>query len=47
MEIRIVFHVNRDDEETLLIALNNMENLLKTVHDQQAAIHLVANGMAV
>ena len=47
MEIKIVFHVNRDDEETLLIALNNMENLLKTVHDQQAAIHLVANGMAV
>jgi intracellular sulfur oxidation DsrE/DsrF family protein len=47
MKIKIIFHVNRYDEETLLIALNNMENLLKDVHNEDAAVHLVANGTAV
>ena len=47
MKIKISFHVNRDEEEALLIALNNMENLLKDVQNEEAAVHLVANGTAV
>lgn len=47
MKIKVVFHVNRDDEEALLIALNNMENLLKDVSAADAAVNLVANGVAV
>lgn len=47
MKIKVVFHINRDDEEALLIALNNMENLLKDVAADEAAVNLVANGVAV
>ncbi len=47
MKIKVVFHVNCDDEKTLLIALNNMENLLKNVPADEAAVNLVANGTAV
>jgi len=47
MKTKVVFHVNRDDEETLLMALNNMENLRKNVPADEAAVHLVANGVAV
>ncbi|BCO08034.1 hypothetical protein GF1_04100 [Desulfolithobacter dissulfuricans] len=47
MKTKVVFHVNRDDEETLLMALNNMENLLKNIPADEAAVYLVANGVAV
>ena len=47
MRIRVIFHVNRDNEETLLMALNNIENLLKNVPADEAAVYLVANGVAV
>ncbi len=47
MKTKVVFHVNRDDEETLLMALNNIENLLKDVSADEAAVYLVANGVAV
>ncbi len=47
MTTKVVFHVNRDDEETLLMALNNMENLLKNVPADEADVYLVANGVAV
>lgn len=47
MTIKVVFHIDWDDEEPLIMALNNMENLLKEVSAEDAAIYLVANGVAV
>lgn len=47
MKTKVVFHVDWDNEEALIMALNNMENLLKNVPAQEAAIYLVANGVAV
>ena len=45
--IRVVFHLDVDEEKRLAMALNNMENLLKEVSPTEAAVCLVANGSAV
>lgn len=47
MKTKVVFHVDWDNEEALIMALNNMENLLKEVPAEEAVIYLVANGVAV
>ncbi len=47
MDIKVVFHLDWDNEDPLIMALNNMENLLKEVSAEDAAICLVANGVAV
>ncbi len=47
MDIKVVFHLDWDKEDPLIMALNNMENLLKEVAAEDAAIFLVANGVAV
>ncbi len=47
MEMKVVFHVDWDHTDSLLMAIGNMENLLKALSDTQAEIYLVANGSAV
>ena len=47
MDIKVVFHLDWDNDDPLIMALNNMENLLKEVSAEDAAIYLVANGVAV
>jgi len=44
---KVVFHLDVDEEKRLVMALNNMDNLLKEVAETEAAICLVANGSAV
>jgi intracellular sulfur oxidation DsrE/DsrF family protein len=44
---KVIFHLDMDEEKRLLMALNNMENLLKAVPETQSSICLVANGSAV
>ena len=47
MKTKVIFHIDWDNEDALIMALNNMENLLKEVPVEEAAIYLVANGVAV
>lgn len=47
METKVVFHIDWDNEKALVMALNNMQNLLKEVPAEEACIYLVANGVAV
>jgi len=47
MKTKVVFHIDWDDEKALIMALNNMENLLKEIPAKEAMIYLVANGVAV
>lgn len=47
MKIKVVFHLDWENEERLIMTLNNMENLLKEVPAEEADIYLVANGVAV
>jgi len=47
MEVKVVFHLDWDEEDRLIMALNNITNLLKEVPAEDASIYLVANGVAV
>jgi intracellular sulfur oxidation DsrE/DsrF family protein len=47
MVAKVVFHIDWDQEDSLLMALNNIRNLLKEVPDGDASIFVVANGSAV
>lgn len=47
MMTKVVFHLDMDEEERLVMALNNIGNLLKEIPSTEAAICLVANGSAV
>ncbi len=47
MKTKVVFHIDWDNKEALIMALNNVENLLKEVSAEEATIYLVANGVAV
>ena len=47
MRTKVVFHLDWDEEKRLVMALNNITNLLKEVPSTEAAICLVANGSAV
>jgi intracellular sulfur oxidation DsrE/DsrF family protein/uncharacterized tellurite resistance protein B-like protein len=44
---KVVFHLDMDEEERLVMALNNTTNLLKEIPSTEAVICLVANGSAV
>ena len=45
--IKVVFHLDVDEENRLLTALGNIGNLLKEIPAKDAAVFLVANGSAV
>lgn len=45
--VKVVFHLDEDEEKRLVMALNNIANLLKEIPASEAAICLVANGSAV
>ncbi len=47
IKTRVVFHLDADEEKRLVMALNNMANLLKEVPPEESSICLVANGSAV
>lgn len=47
MKAKVVFHVDWDEEKRLVMALNNMANLLKEVSVEESEICLVANGVSV
>jgi len=47
MVARVVFHLDWDQEDRLLMALNNIRNLLKEVAAGNASIFVVANGSSV
>ena len=47
MKAKVVFHVDWDEEKRLVMALNNMANLLKEVSVEDSEICLVANGASV
>ena len=47
MMTKVVFHLDMDKVERLVMALNNIGNLLKEIPSTEAAICLVANGSAV
>lgn len=47
MKTKVIFHIDWGNEDALVMALNNMENLLKEVPAEEAVIYLVANGVAV
>jgi uncharacterized protein len=44
VKAKVVFHVDWEKEECLVMALNNIKNLLKEIPSEQASIYLVANG---
>ncbi len=47
MKADVVFHVDWDEEKRLVMALNNIANLLKEVSHEDSRICLVANGASV
>ena len=47
MKTKVVFHLDWDEEKRLLMALNNITNLLKEFPIAETAVRLVANGSAV
>jgi intracellular sulfur oxidation DsrE/DsrF family protein len=44
---KVVFHLDWDQEERLLLALENTKNLFKEISPQQCSVQMVANGKAV
>jgi uncharacterized protein len=44
---KVVFHLDWDQEERLVMALENIKNLFKEVPPQQCRVSVVANGKAV
>ena len=47
MKASVVFHLDWDNEDALLMALGNTGNLLKEIAADDAEIYMVANGDAV
>lgn len=47
MKVKVVLHIDWDEKKRLVMALNNISNLLKAVRAEEASICLVANGQAV
>jgi intracellular sulfur oxidation DsrE/DsrF family protein len=47
VKTKVVFHLDWDQEERLLMALENAKNLLKAIPSQQSNVQMVANGKAV
>lgn len=47
MKAKAVFHIDWEREENLVMALNNIANLLKAVPAEETSVFLLANGSAV
>lgn len=47
MKVKVVFHIDWDEEPRLLMALGNITNLFKDVPHDQASVCIVANGKSV
>jgi uncharacterized protein len=47
IKCKVVFHLDWDQEERLVLALENIKNLFKEVPPQQCRVSVVANGKAV
>jgi len=46
MKAKAVFHVDWENDENILMALNNISNLLKSVPPENASVCVLANGAA-
>ena len=46
MKTKVVFHIDWEKEERLIMAINNITNLLKAISFDEAAICILANGAA-
>ncbi|MGB6068314.1 MAG: DsrE family protein [Desulfomonilaceae bacterium] len=46
-KLKVVFHLDSDQEARLVLALANIKNLFKEVPPQQCRVNIVANGKAV
>ena len=46
MTIKVVFHIDSDDEGRIIMAINNVKNLLKEIRSDKASICLLVNGAA-
>ena len=46
MKAEVVFHIDREREDNLIMALNNITNLLREIPTEKTSIYLVANGAA-
>jgi len=46
MNAKVVFHIDWEKEERLIMALNNITNLLKAVSPEGASVCVLANGAA-
>jgi intracellular sulfur oxidation DsrE/DsrF family protein len=46
MKADVVFHVDWEKKDNLVMALNNITNLLKEIPAEKTSIYLVANGAA-
>jgi uncharacterized protein len=46
-ERKVVFHLDRVEEDRLTLALENIKNLFKEVSHEQCRVSMVANGKAV
>lgn len=47
MNVKVVFHIDFDDEKVLLMTLGNCKNLLKEVDAKQSSVCILANGSSV
>lgn len=47
MSSKVVFHLDRNDQDNLVMALNNIFNLLKDPFGDKAVVCVLANGQAV
>jgi uncharacterized protein len=47
IKCKVVFHLDWDQQERLVLALENIKNLFKEVPPQQCRVSVVANGKAV
>jgi uncharacterized protein len=47
IKCKVAFHLDWDQEERLVLALENIKNLFKEVGPQQCRVSVVANGKAV
>jgi intracellular sulfur oxidation DsrE/DsrF family protein len=46
-KMKVVFHLDWDKEERLLMALENTKNLFKEIPPQRCSVQMLANGKAV
>ncbi len=47
MNVKVVLHIDFDDEKRLLMALGNFKNLLKEINAEGSSLALLANGSSV